>query len=108
MGGIAALARQAGVTVSGCDGAVYPPMSTQLNELGIDIHEGFDAAQLDVAPDCVVVGNVIDRREERGFVVEFQGESGEGVEFFRALDNADDEERWELLQDVRNACIRIA
>jgi UDP-N-acetylmuramate: L-alanyl-gamma-D-glutamyl-meso-diaminopimelate ligase len=64
MGGIAALARQAGVTVSGCDGAVYPPMSTQLNELGIDIHEGFDAAQLDVAPDCVVVGNVMSRGTE--------------------------------------------
>ena len=61
MGGVAALARAAGFRVSGCDGNVYPPMSTQLRDLGIDIHEGFDAAQLDVEPDCVVVGNVMSR-----------------------------------------------
>jgi len=61
MGGIAALARAAGFRVSGCDGNVYPPMSTQLQELGIDIHEGFDAGQLNPAPDCVVVGNVMSR-----------------------------------------------
>jgi UDP-N-acetylmuramate: L-alanyl-gamma-D-glutamyl-meso-diaminopimelate ligase len=61
MGGIAALARAAGFRVTGCDGAVYPPMSTQLRELGIDIHEGFDAAQLDPKPDCVVIGNVMSR-----------------------------------------------
>ncbi|HSG58467.1 MAG TPA: UDP-N-acetylmuramate:L-alanyl-gamma-D-glutamyl-meso-diaminopimelate ligase [Woeseiaceae bacterium] len=64
MGGIAALARAAGVRVSGCDGNVYPPMSTQLQDLGIDIHEGFDAAQLDDEPDCVVVGNVMSRGTE--------------------------------------------
>jgi UDP-N-acetylmuramate: L-alanyl-gamma-D-glutamyl-meso-diaminopimelate ligase len=61
MGGVAALARAAGHKVSGCDGNVYPPMSTQLRELGIEIHEGFDAAQLDVEPDCVVVGNIMSR-----------------------------------------------
>ncbi len=61
MGGVAALARAAGVKVSGCDSAVYPPMSTQLKELGVEIHEGFDAAQLDPEPDCVVVGNVMSR-----------------------------------------------
>lgn len=61
MGGVAALARAAGHRVTGCDGNVYPPMSTQLKDLGIDIHEGFDAAQLDEAPDCVVVGNVMSR-----------------------------------------------
>ena len=61
MGGVAALARAAGHRVTGCDGSVYPPMSTQLRELGIDIHEGFDADQLDEAPDCVVVGNVMSR-----------------------------------------------
>ncbi len=61
MGGVAALARAAGHRVTGCDGSVYPPMSTQLRDLGIDIHEGFDAAQLDEAPDCVVVGNVMSR-----------------------------------------------
>ena len=55
MGGVAALAAAAGHRVSGCDANVYPPMSTQLKNLGIDIHEGFDAAQLDAAPDCVVV-----------------------------------------------------
>lgn len=64
MGGVAALARAAGHEVSGCDGNVYPPMSTQLKDLGIDIHEGFDAAQLDINPDCVVVGNVMSRGSE--------------------------------------------
>lgn len=61
MGGVAALAAAAGHRVTGCDGNVYPPMSTQLRNLGIDIHEGFDADQLDPAPDCVVVGNVMSR-----------------------------------------------
>ena len=64
MGGIAALARSAGFKVTGCDSAVYPPMSTQLKELGVEIHEGFDAAQLDLEPDCVVVGNVLSRGNE--------------------------------------------
>ena len=59
MGGVAALARAAGHKVTGCDRNVYPPMSTQLRKLDIEIHEGVDAAQLDVDPDCVVVGNVI-------------------------------------------------
>ena len=61
MGGIAALARTAGHKVTGCDRNVYPPMSTQLRKLGIDIHEGVDAAQLDIEPDCVLVGNVMSR-----------------------------------------------
>ncbi|MEJ2172871.1 MAG: UDP-N-acetylmuramate:L-alanyl-gamma-D-glutamyl-meso-diaminopimelate ligase [Woeseiaceae bacterium] len=61
MGGVAALARAAGFKVTGCDSNVYPPMSTQLRDLGIAIHEGFDASQLDVNPDCVVVGNVMSR-----------------------------------------------
>ncbi len=61
MGGVAALAAAAGHRVSGCDANVYPPMSTQLKNLGIDIHEGFDAGQLDEPPDCVVVGNVMTR-----------------------------------------------
>ncbi len=64
MGGVAALARAAGFRVTGCDAAVYPPMSTQLRDLGIEIHEGFDAAQLEPAPDCVVVGNVMSRGNE--------------------------------------------
>jgi UDP-N-acetylmuramate: L-alanyl-gamma-D-glutamyl-meso-diaminopimelate ligase len=64
MGGVAALARAAGFRVTGCDSAVYPPMSTQLRDLGIEIHEGFDAAQLDPEPDCIVVGNVMSRGNE--------------------------------------------
>ena len=64
MGGIAALARAAGFRVTGSDSAVYPPMSTQLRDLGIEIYEGFDAAQLDPAPDCIVVGNVMTRGNE--------------------------------------------
>ena len=61
MGGVAALASAAGHRVTGCDENVYPPMSTQLKDLGIDVHQGFDAEQLDSAPDCVVVGNVMSR-----------------------------------------------
>ena len=61
MGGVAALARAAGHRVTGCDHNIYPPMSTQLKELGIDIHEGLDAEQLAIDPDCVVVGNVMSR-----------------------------------------------
>jgi UDP-N-acetylmuramate: L-alanyl-gamma-D-glutamyl-meso-diaminopimelate ligase len=64
MGGVAALARAAGHEVTGCDRNVYPPMSTQLKSLGIDIHEGVDAEQLDIDPDCVVVGNVMSRGVE--------------------------------------------
>ena len=61
MGGVAALARAAGHRVTGCDLNVYPPMSTQLKDLGIDIHEGVDADQLAIDPDSVVVGNVMSR-----------------------------------------------
>jgi len=61
MGGIAALAVRAGFRVTGSDRNVYPPMSTQLEALGIALTEGFDAAQLDPAPDIVIVGNVMTR-----------------------------------------------
>ena len=61
MGGIAALAREAGHCVTGSDRNVYPPMSTQLEALGISLTEGWDPAQLDPAPDVVVVGNVMSR-----------------------------------------------
>ncbi len=61
MAGVAELAKAAGHRVTGSDCNVYPPMSTQLKELGIDIHEGVDAAQLDLHPDRVVVGNVMSR-----------------------------------------------
>jgi UDP-N-acetylmuramate: L-alanyl-gamma-D-glutamyl-meso-diaminopimelate ligase len=61
MAGVAALAREAGHTVTGSDAAAWPPMSTQLERLGIAVTRGYDAAVLDPAPDCVVVGNVITR-----------------------------------------------
>ncbi|MES2184627.1 MAG: UDP-N-acetylmuramate:L-alanyl-gamma-D-glutamyl-meso-diaminopimelate ligase [Pseudomonadota bacterium] len=61
MGGIAALAREAGHRVTGCDAGVYPPMSDQLRALGIDLIEGFDAGQMALAPDVFVVGNVVSR-----------------------------------------------
>ncbi|HAJ92668.1 MAG TPA: UDP-N-acetylmuramate:L-alanyl-gamma-D-glutamyl-meso-diaminopimelate ligase [Gammaproteobacteria bacterium] len=61
MGGIALLAREYGVQVSGSDANVYPPMSTQLSEQGITLTEGYAAAQLDPAPDCVVIGNAMSR-----------------------------------------------
>ncbi|NBX41189.1 MAG: UDP-N-acetylmuramate:L-alanyl-gamma-D-glutamyl-meso-diaminopimelate ligase, partial [Gammaproteobacteria bacterium] len=61
MAGIAAIAKAAGHRVTGSDRNVYPPMSTQLQALGVDIFEGYDAAQLDPAPDVVVVGNVMSR-----------------------------------------------
>ncbi len=61
MAGVAALARAAGHRVTGSDQAVYPPMSEQLGALGIDLIEGYDAAQLEPAPDMVVVGNVMSR-----------------------------------------------
>jgi UDP-N-acetylmuramate: L-alanyl-gamma-D-glutamyl-meso-diaminopimelate ligase len=61
MGGLAALAREAGHRVTGCDAGVYPPMSDQLRALGIDLIEGFDADQLAIAPDLFVIGNVVSR-----------------------------------------------
>jgi UDP-N-acetylmuramate: L-alanyl-gamma-D-glutamyl-meso-diaminopimelate ligase len=61
MGGIAALARAAGHRVTGCDANVYPPMSTQLAELGIEVVEGFGADQIARAPDLWLIGNVITR-----------------------------------------------
>ena len=61
MGGIALIARAAGHRVTGCDANVYPPMSTQLEAEGIELVEGYDAAQLGLAPDVFVVGNAISR-----------------------------------------------
>jgi len=61
MGGIAILARELGFKVTGSDANVYPPMSTQLEEIGIGLIEGYDPAQLDPAPDLVVVGNAMSR-----------------------------------------------
>ena len=61
MGGIAAIAKAAGHRVTGSDKNVYPPMSTQLEALGIELISGFEAAQLKPRPDVVVVGNVMTR-----------------------------------------------
>ncbi|WP_127996933.1 UDP-N-acetylmuramate:L-alanyl-gamma-D-glutamyl-meso-diaminopimelate ligase [Piscinibacter defluvii] len=61
MGGLAALAREGGHRVTGCDANVYPPMSDQLRALDIELIEGWDAAQLALKPDLFVVGNVVSR-----------------------------------------------
>ena len=61
MGGIAAIAREAGHRVTGCDAGVYPPMSDQLRALGIDLIEGYGAHQLSIGPDLWVIGNAISR-----------------------------------------------
>ncbi len=61
MGGVAAIARAAGHTVTGCDANVYPPMSDQLRALGIELIEGYDAGQVDVGADVFVVGNIVTR-----------------------------------------------
>ena len=61
MGSLALLAKHAGHQVSGSDANVYPPMSTQLEENGIQLIEGFDPDQLKPAPDLVVVGNAMSR-----------------------------------------------
>jgi UDP-N-acetylmuramate: L-alanyl-gamma-D-glutamyl-meso-diaminopimelate ligase len=61
MGGVAALAREAGHKVTGCDTGVYPPMSDQLRALGIELIEGYGAQQMAFKPDVWVVGNVVSR-----------------------------------------------
>ncbi|MGN2251418.1 UDP-N-acetylmuramate:L-alanyl-gamma-D-glutamyl-meso-diaminopimelate ligase [Frateuria edaphi] len=61
MGGVAALGRELGLTVEGSDAAVYPPMSTQLEALGIRLMDGYTAAHLTPPPDLVVVGNAMTR-----------------------------------------------
>jgi UDP-N-acetylmuramate: L-alanyl-gamma-D-glutamyl-meso-diaminopimelate ligase len=61
MGGVAAIAKAAGFRVTGADLNVYPPMSTQLQALGIEFVQGYGAEQLDLKPDMVVVGNALSR-----------------------------------------------
>ena len=61
MGGIAAIAKQSGYRVTGCDANVYPPMSTQLKEQGIELISGFGLEQLELNPDIYVIGNVVAR-----------------------------------------------
>jgi UDP-N-acetylmuramate: L-alanyl-gamma-D-glutamyl-meso-diaminopimelate ligase len=64
MGGIAAIARAAGVKVTGCDANVYPPMSDQLASLGVELTEGFEARQLETVAktaDAFIIGNALTR-----------------------------------------------
>ena len=61
MGGIAAIAKSLGHTVTGSDTNVYPPMSTQLEALGITLTEGYDPAQFEPVPDKVIIGNALSR-----------------------------------------------
>ncbi|OQW38565.1 MAG: UDP-N-acetylmuramate:L-alanyl-gamma-D-glutamyl-meso-diaminopimelate ligase [Proteobacteria bacterium SG_bin4] len=61
MGGIAAIARESGHTVTGCDQNVYPPMSTQLESQGIQLIAGYSPEQINIQPDLFVIGNVITR-----------------------------------------------
>ncbi|NMP31684.1 UDP-N-acetylmuramate:L-alanyl-gamma-D-glutamyl-meso-diaminopimelate ligase [Thalassotalea sp. M1531] len=61
MGGIAAIAKQLGYRVSGCDANVYPPMSTQLEALGIELMQGYHTEHLADEPDIVIVGNAMAR-----------------------------------------------
>jgi len=61
MGSLAVLAKQLGHRVTGSDANVYPPMSTQLEQQGIELIQGYDPAQLEPAPDLVVIGNAMSR-----------------------------------------------
>jgi len=64
MTGLARLAIESGYRVTGSDANLYPPMSYQLDELGIEVHEGYDIRALQPAPDLVVVGNALSRGNE--------------------------------------------
>ncbi|QSA96715.1 UDP-N-acetylmuramate:L-alanyl-gamma-D-glutamyl-meso-diaminopimelate ligase [Methylococcus sp. EFPC2] len=61
MGGLALIARELGHQVTGSDQNVYPPMSTQLEEQGIRLYNGYDAQNLDSRPDLVIIGNALSR-----------------------------------------------
>ncbi|WP_158965611.1 UDP-N-acetylmuramate:L-alanyl-gamma-D-glutamyl-meso-diaminopimelate ligase [Paraglaciecola sp. L3A3] len=61
MGGIAAIAKAMGHKVTGSDSNVYPPMSTQLESLGIELFEGYDPVQFSPQPDIVIIGNALSR-----------------------------------------------
>ncbi len=61
MGGIAALAKELGFRVTGCDAHVYPPMSTQLEQLGIELKSGYKTEHFNDEPDLVIVGNAMSR-----------------------------------------------
>ncbi len=83
MGGVALLARELGFDVSGSDAGVYPPMSTQLEEQGIQLHTGYDPAVLKARqPDLVVIGNAMSRGNPAvEYVLEQQVPFTSGPEF---------------------------
>ena len=62
MAALAGMLKSSGYHISGSDKAVYPPMSTFLEEIGIQLTEGYSADNLSPAPDLVIVGNVITRK----------------------------------------------
>lgn len=64
MGGIALLARESGIELTGSDENVYPPMSTMLEEQGVDIRQGFCAENIPEDTDTIVVGNVMSRGKD--------------------------------------------
>ncbi len=61
MGGVATLARELGHQVEGSDQAVYPPMSTLLETLGIELRQGYDPANISADCDEIVIGNALSR-----------------------------------------------
>ena len=73
MGSLALLARELGHTVTGSDANIYPPMSTQLEQAGVTIEEGYLIAHLQPVPDLVVVGNAMKRGMD---VIEYMLDSG--------------------------------
>ena len=65
MGSLAGMLREQGYRVTGSDSHVYPPMSTMLEDLGIDVRTGFSADHLVPTPDLVVIGNAISRGNQK-------------------------------------------
>jgi UDP-N-acetylmuramate: L-alanyl-gamma-D-glutamyl-meso-diaminopimelate ligase len=61
MGSLAQLAKALGHRVTGSDANVYPPMSTQLEQAGIELAQGFDPVHLQPTPDLVIIGNAMSR-----------------------------------------------
>ena len=65
MGGIAVIAKQMGHEVTGSDKGCYPPMSTQLEEQGLSLYNGYNAQDIiDIQPDLVIIGNALGRGNE--------------------------------------------
>jgi len=61
MGGLALIAREMGHTITGSDANVYPPMSVQLQEQGIELMQGYEISHLDSKPDLIIIGNAMTR-----------------------------------------------